>query len=273
MTILDEIFAHKKLELAARRRIRPLAQLRREAEAAPIPAGFVAALRAAREMRARPALIAEVKLASPSRGVLAEGADPVELAQTYAGHGAAAISVLTDEKYFRGHLDHLARVHAALPGVPLLRKDFVYDPYQVYEARRAGASAVLLIVAYLARQELAELHSLSLSLGLAALVEVHDRAELERALRTPGLELLGVNNRDLRTFKVDLATCLELRPLVQPQVVFVAESGIRSAEDVARLGAAGVDAILVGEALVRAPDVAAEVRRLSGAPPARPRQE
>ena len=266
MTILDEIFAHTKLETAARKRRLPLADLRRAAEAEPRPPDFVTVLLASRSERGRPALIAEVKFASPSRGILAAKADPVGLATVYAENGAAAISVLTDEKYFGGHLDFLRRIHAALPEMPLLRKDFVCDPYQVYEARQAGASAVLLIAACLGPAQLADLHALVLMSGMAALVEVHDSAELEAALSLADLRLLGVNNRDLKTFRVDLATCLGLRPLVPAEVCFVAESGIRAAEDVQRLQAAGVDAILVGEALVTAPDTAARVRSLSGGP-------
>jgi indole-3-glycerol phosphate synthase len=263
-TILDEIFAHTRSEVDVRKSRLPLADLRREAEAAPTPPDFIAALGSARDLHDSPALIAEVKLASPSRGALAAGADPVGLARVYAENGAAAVSVLTDEKYFGGRLDHLHRIHAALPGLPLLRKDFVCDPYQVYEARQAGASAVLLIAAHLDPGLLADLHALILAQGMAPLVEVHDRDEMQAALGLPGLRLLGVNNRDLRTFRVDLGTCLQLRPLVPPVICFVAESGIHSAEDVARLGAAGVDAVLVGEALVTASDIPAKVRDLSG---------
>ena len=266
MNILEEIFAHKKEELAVRQRELPLVRLRTAAEAVPVPADFVDALRSARDSLDWPALIAEVKFASPSKGVLMQGGDPVALATRYAESGAAAISVLTDEKYFRGSLDYLSRIHAALPALPLLRKDFICDPYQVYEARLAGASAVLLIAAALKPAELAELHRLVLSQGMTALVEVHDRDELEKVLALPGLRLLGVNNRDLRTFEVDLSTCLDLRPRVPLEICFVAESGIHTREDVGRLHAGGVDAVLVGEALVTAGDVGEQVRILSGAP-------
>lgn len=259
MDILAEIFAHKVEELTAAKRTRPPAQVRAQAEAAPPPPDFVAALRGA---SCKPALIAEVKFASPSKGVLVQRPDPLGLARAYAESGAAAISVLTDEKYFHGSLDYLRSIHVALPQVPLLRKDFICDAYQVYEARAAGASALLLIAAHLEEAALADLHALALSLGLTPLAEVHDRAELERALRLPGLRLLGVNNRDLRTFKVNLQTCLDLRSLVPVEVCFAAESGIHGPEDVARLRTAGVDSMLVGEALVTAPEIGAKVKSL-----------
>jgi indole-3-glycerol phosphate synthase len=261
MTILDEIFAHKRVEVEARKRDLPLAKLRSVAESAPPAPDFIHAIRSA---EFSPALIAEVKFASPSKSILVENTDPVILARTYAGNGAAAISVLTDEKYFRGHLDYLRRIRTALPLIPLLRKDFICDPYQVYEARAAVASAVLLIAAHLDPVQLADLHALTISLDMAALVEVHNRTELEAALRLEGLGLLGVNNRDLHTFKVDLQICLDLYPLVPPEVCFVAESGIHTAEDVHRLSAAGVDAMLVGEALVTATDVGKKIRTLMG---------
>jgi indole-3-glycerol phosphate synthase len=257
MTILDEIFAHKRLEVEMRKRALPLAELRLAAGKAPLSPSFIRALR---RSQSSPALIAEVKFASPSKGILVENPAPVSLAETYAANGAAAISVLTDEKYFRGSLGYLQQIHAALPGVPLLRKDFIYDPYQVYEARLAGASAVLLIVAQLDPAQLAGLHTLILSLGMAALVEVHDRTELDAALRIKELSLLGVNNRDLHTFNVDLQACLDMRRLVPADICFVAESGIHTAGDVQQLRAARVDAMLVGEALVTAPNIPEEMR-------------
>jgi indole-3-glycerol phosphate synthase len=259
MNILDEIFTHKRFGVETRKRKIPLTELRSTSESAPPPPDFIHAIRSAGHS---PALIAEVKFASPSKGVLVENPDPVALARTYAENGASAISVLTDEKYFHGHLDYLRQVHATLPHMPLLCKDFICDAYQIYEARLAGASAILLIVAHLDPIQLADLHALAFSLGMAALVEVHDRAELETATQLDGLDLLGVNNRDLRTFKVDLQTCLDLRPLVPPEICFVAESSIHSVEDVQRLAAAGVDAMLVGEALVTAQEVGAKVREM-----------
>ncbi len=209
-------------------------------------------------------MIAEVKFASPSRGILVQHPDPLGLAEKYNQAGAAAISVLTDEKFFHGCLEYLRTIHHYLPSKPLLRKDFILDPYQVYEARAAGASAILLIAAYLDPSILADLHALAHELGLDALIEVHDRAELENALKVPGVALIGVNNRDLRTFEVNLQTCLDLRPFVPNTITFVAESGIHNREDVQRLSAAGVDAILVGEALVTSDDVVQAIHGLYG---------
>lgn len=264
MTILDEIFATKREEVAERLVARPLAVVRREAEAARPALDFAGALQGAAR---RPALIAEVKCASPSKGLLAKDFDPLRLAETYRQNGASAISVLTDERYFRGHLDYLTRIAERFAEggarLPLLRKDFICDPYQVYEARAAGADAVLLIAAYLDAAQLRVLHALIVELGMTALVEVHNQAELDAAAQLPALRLLGVNNRDLRDFTVRLETTLELRPRVPAGVCLVAESGIHTPADVARLRDAGVDAILVGEALVTAPDVAAKVRELS----------
>jgi len=261
VTLLAEIFAHKRGEVQQQRSLRPLAAVRAAAEQAAPPRDFSAALR--RGPAQRPALIAEVKCASPSRGVIAADFDALALARIYAQNGASAISVLTDARYFKGALAYLEQI-AALPArPPLLRKDFLFDPYQVYEARAAGADAVLLIAAALEPACLAELHALATGLGMAALVEVHAQAELEQALRACNPALLGINNRDLRDFTVNLDTTLRLRPLVPAGVCLVAESGIRTPEDVARLAAAGVDAVLVGEALVAAADVAAQVRSMA----------
>jgi indole-3-glycerol phosphate synthase len=273
MTILDEIFAHKKLEVAAAQSVKPLITLRAEAEATPLAANFLAALKRPSTFDPQtlkrsnvqtysPRLIAEVKKASPSRGLLCPDFDPLRLARTYAENGAAAISVLTDEKYFQGHLDYLRQIHAALPAMPLLRKEFVLDPYQIYEARAAGASAVLLIAAYLDPALMADLHALILELGMVALVEVHHADELETALQLANLQLLGVNNRNLHDFSVKLETCLSLRPLVPSEICFVAESAIHTRHDVARLSAAGVDAMLIGEALVVAQDRVSKIQEL-----------
>lgn len=265
MNILDEIFAHKRAEVAERQRMRPLAEVRREAEAAAPALDFVTALRidSFGQRRADPALIAEIKQASPSRGVLVQDFDPLRLARIYQENGAAAISVLTDERYFQGCLAHLQAIARLQPRVPLLRKDFTCDPYQVYEARAAGADAMLLIAAYLDPASLRDLHTLISELGMAALVEVHSRAELEAVLADDP-SLVGINNRDLRDFNVRLETTLELRPLVPAEVCLVAESGIHMPADVSRLAEAGVDAILVGEALVKAADIAGKVRSLAG---------
>ena len=209
-------------------------------------------------------LIAEVKKASPSRGLLAPNFDPVLLATTYAQNGAAAISVLTDPR-FQGTLEHLASVkQAVLPvGTPALRKDFVFDPYQVYEARACGADAVLLIVSILTPQKLADFLSLGRELGMECLVEVHTPEELQAALDA-GAEIIGINNRDLRTFHTDLAVTRELAQLVPRDKVIVSESGISTGEDMLNLKDLGVNAALVGEALVTAPDVGAKVRELAG---------
>jgi indole-3-glycerol phosphate synthase len=286
MTILDQIIEYKRTEeLPRRMRDLPLHEVQARAADAPPPRDFVAALRHAPGV----ALIGEVKRASPSKGLLRADFDPLDLATTYAANGAAAISVLTDEKFFQGSLDYLAQIRRNAPpqsppsdggevasppppgggglgwGPPLLRKDFIVHPHQVYEARAAGADALLLIAAVLSDGDLTELLALTHSLGMAALIEVHDAGELERVLPLKP-RLVGVNNRDLRTFRVDLNTCLALRPLLPADVCCVAESGIHTRADVTRLAAAGVDAMLVGEALVVAPDVAAKVRELTDGP-------
>jgi indole-3-glycerol phosphate synthase len=258
MSILDEIFAHKREEVAAQKRAVSLAEVKARAADAPPPRDFVAALRAS---PARPALIAEAKKASPSKGVMAPDFDPIALAGAYRAAGAAAMSVLTDERYFQGHLDDLRRIAALSGGLPLLRKDFIFDPYQVYEARAAGADAVLLIVACLEPGRLRELHALVRDLGMAPLVEVHTAAEAEIALSCEPI-LVGINNRDLHTFTVNLETTERLRPLFPPDVCIVAESGIKSRADAARLAAAGADAMLVGESLVTAADTEQKIRSL-----------
>ncbi len=206
-------------------------------------------------------LIAEVKKASPSRGVLAEVWDPVSLASTYARHGAAAISVLTDEKYFQGSLELLAAIRAAV-SVPLLRKDFMLDEYQLWESRAVGADAILLIVAILDGPHLSDLLAGAKGIGLAALVEAHTPAEVETALSV-GARIIGLNNRDLRTFQTRIETTLSLLPLIPSGPIVVSESGFAHAADVRRVVAAGAHAVLVGEGLVTAPDVGAKVRELA----------
>jgi indole-3-glycerol phosphate synthase len=266
--LLEKIFAHKRREVAERRERAPLRDLERLAHARPVPLDFVAALRGAHY---RPALIAEIKRASPSRGALAPSLDPVELARTYQSSGAAAISVLTDEHFFQGSLDDLRAVASIEGHVPVLRKDFVCDPYQVFEARVAGADAILLIASYLEVALLCELKRVADELGMTCLMEVHDEAELERAL---GCEpaLIGINNRDLRTFEVSLEVTRRLAPQVPSHIAVVAESGIFTAQHVAALAglhrpdhAAAVDAILVGEALVTAADTSALASALASA--------
>ncbi len=277
-TILDQILAHTVEAIAARKQAVPMAGLIQAAAAADPPRDLIGALRAAAQPSKRgllgrrqapgTALIAEVKHASPSRGVLIEPFEPVRLARCYADNGAAAISVLTDERFFQGHLEDLRAVRAAVP-LPVLRKDFIIDPYQVYEGRAAGADAMLLIVAALSDAQLASLHALITALGMMPLVEVHNEAELERALAVEPL-LLGFNNRDLKTFDVDLATTARLAALIPdgllPDIVtLVAESGVFSARDAAHMARVGAHAVLVGESLVQADDISAKVRELSGA--------
>jgi indole-3-glycerol phosphate synthase len=245
-TILDKIVNHKVGEIAAAEQAKPLASLVEEAKLAPPARDFKAALQAGPHI----ALIAEVKHASPSKGVLIDPFYPVEIAQFYANHGAAAISILTDEAFFQGHLDHLRAIRAEVD-LPLLRKEFILSPYQIYEARAAGADAVLLIVACLEDSLLADLQFLAQDLGLGVLVEVHDQAELDRALKI-GCPIIGVNNRDLRDFSMDLSTTPRLAASLPSGTVLVGESGIKTAGDVGSMGP--VDAILVGETVVTAPN-------------------
>jgi len=255
-TILDRILDWKRVEVAAQKRTSPLSAVREAALAAPPPRDLAAALRAPGV-----SLIAEIKRASPSRGLLHPDLDPAVQAAAYERHGAAAISVLTDERFFRGTLDDLRAVRHTVD-LPVLRKEFVLDAYQVYQARAAGADALLLIVAALNDAELRSLYALAYELGMAALVEVHDTAELERAL-TLAPRILGINNRNLHTFEVSLDVTARLSSRVPPETVLVAESGIHTAADVERLAALGVHGMLVGESLVRAPDVGAKIRELT----------
>ncbi len=260
MSILAEILEHKRHEVErAKSRLAPATLASRAAAPAEAPRGFREALRRA----PRPRIVAELKRRSPSRGEIRPDFDPVGCAKAYADAGAAALSVLTDARYFGGELRLLDTVRREVE-LPLLRKDFLIDPYQVDEARVHGADAVLLIVAALAPECLAELRQRAVERGLDALVEVHDEAELEVALAA-GADLVGINNRDLRTFQVDLGTTERLAAQVPEGVVLVSESGIFGPEDVRRLEAAGAHAVLVGEALMREPDVARALRRLRGA--------
>lgn len=258
-TILDRILATKREEIAALKTSASFADRKARAADAEPPRGFAGALRAAPPI----ALIAEVKKASPSRGVIRADFDPVAIARAYHDGGAACLSVLTDEIYFQGHLSYLSQIREAVP-LPLLRKDFIIDPAQIYEARAAGADAVLLIVAAVpSPARLAELRHVAGTLGMDVLVEVHDRSELELAVES-GARLIGINNRDLKTFAVRLETTEELLPCFPPVALAVAESGIFTHEDVERLGRAGAQAVLVGESLMRASDIAAATRKLLG---------
>jgi indole-3-glycerol phosphate synthase len=249
--ILQRIVAVKQEEVQQARRVRNLADLHSDVAQAPPVRGFAAALQA-RVAAGRPAVIAEVKKASPSKGVLREHFVPADIARSYEAGGAACLSVLTDVQFFQGSTAYLQQARAAC-SVPVLRKDFIIDPYQVVEARAMGADCILLIAACLDDAQMSELEACALELGLDVLVEVHDAPELERALRlkTP---LVGVNNRNLRTFAVSLDTTLELRDRIPAGRLLVTESGILSREDVRRMRAAGVHAFLVGEAFMRAPE-------------------
>jgi len=297
--MLDQILAHKRTEIE-RLDLPTLKSMARDAERprdfvsalnplpGPPPSGPSTSLRSAQDAPMGEGrggggvrLIAELKRASPSRGLLAPNIDLIELARIYADNGAAALSVLTDEKFFLGKLETLLTLRNIAPpllgnfpmgegsgvgvGIPMLRKDFTLAPVQVYETRAAGADAILLIAAALPEDsEIADLHALALELGLTPLVEVHNREELERVLRLPQLKLVGINNRDLKTFNVSLDTTAALRPHVPPGICVVSESGIFTAAHVEQLAALDVNAILVGEALVTAPDIGEKVRELSG---------
>jgi len=260
--ILATILATKRDEVAAAKAARPLAELERVARAPGAVRGFGKAL--ARPPGAPVRVLAEIKRASPSAGAIRAGAEPEAIAREYATNGAAAISVLTDRQYFDGDLSFLARCRAAV-SVPLLRKDFLVDPYQVIEARAAGADAILLIVAALPPRLLAELLSVAHAWDLDALVEVHSVKEAEVALAA-GAGLIGVNHRNLKTFAMDMGLTGEIAPMLPDDVVLVAESGIKTAADVATLGAVGAHAVLVGETLMRAASPGHALLELRGAP-------
>jgi indole-3-glycerol phosphate synthase len=255
---LDDIIAHSTRELLTRKRSHPVEVLKHLAAGKPPPLDFAAALRGER-LR----LIAEFKTASPSKGIINAGARPEEIVSTYASSGAAAISVLTETGFFNGSLDHLLAARRALgeKQLPLLRKDFIFDAYQVYEARAYGADALLLIAAILTAKKLRDLLELSHQLGMTCLVEVHDPAEVATAL-VSGARVIGINNRDLSTFKINLATTEELIPMIPDDRIVVAESGLRERRDVAKMRELGADAVLIGETLMTAPDIAARIREL-----------
>ena len=256
--ILNQIVANNRLELEARKQKSPLEELQKKALEQPVPLDLAKALRGERIQ-----LIAEIKKASPSKGIICSDFNPVKIAQIYASNGASAISVLTEGKYFKGSLNHLQDIRKALGNKrpPLLRKDFICDPYQVYESRAYGADSLLLIMAILTPEKLKELLRISYKLGMNCLVEVHSRAELETALGS-GARIIGLNNRDLKTFTVDLATTKCLRPLVPKDQIVVSESGIKNRSDMEKLREWGVDAVLIGESLMSAPDSAAKIKEL-----------
>jgi indole-3-glycerol phosphate synthase len=255
--MLDKIIAQKKEEVEQRKKVATITYLQ-QLIARQKPALDLALALKGDHIR----LIAEVKQASPSRGMLSPNFNPIELAQTYVEGGAAAISVLTEANYFMGSIEHLAAIKEVV-GLPLLRKDFIFDLYQVYESRAYGADALLLITAILSQEQLKELISLSHSLGLRCLVEVHNEGEVERAVLSEA-EIIGINNRDLNTFTVDITTTRRLRPLIPQERIVVSESGIKSKRDIEKLRKWGVDAVLVGEALVTAGDVLAKMKGLIG---------
>lgn len=253
--MLNKIIAAKREEVEQRKKSLPLSALKERIGRRKASLDFALALSGNNIQ-----LIAEVKRASPSRGILCPNFNPVELAKTYAQGGAAAISVLTEANYFEGSLDHLVAIREEVR-LPLLRKDFIFDQYQIYESGAYGADALLLIVAILGQEQLEELLSLSHSLGLSCLVEVHNEAEVERALLS-GAKIIGINNRDLNTFVVDINTTRRLRPLIPRERIVISESGIRNRGDMEKLKGWGVNAILVGEALVTAGDILAKMREL-----------
>jgi len=259
--ILDKIVAVKREEVAAAIQRKSLAVVRADAESRVLTRDFFGALKA-KIAAGKPAVIAEIKKASPSKGVLREDFIPADIAQSYAEHGAACLSVLTDVQFFQGEVDYLKQARASCQ-LPVLRKDFMVDPYQIYESRAVGADCILLIAACLDDAQMKDLEAIARSLDMAVLVEVHDGVELERALKlkTP---LIGINNRNLKTFEVTLDTTLSLKAQVPADRLLVTESGILNRGDVLRMGAAGVNAFLVGEAFMRAPDPGEALAALFG---------
>ncbi len=256
--ILDEIIAYKKKELAETKRRVPLADIKNRAADAGPTRGFGIALAGCEEIR----LIAEVKKASPSKGVIREDFDPVTIAQSYESSGASCLSVLTEQKFFQGRLEYLDELRKAVT-LPLLRKDFIIDTYQIIEARAAGADAVLLIAACLERRQLEDFIGIARQLHLDVLVESHTYKELDKSLLA-GAVLVGINNRDLATFTVDLQTTIDLMKDIPGDHTVVSESGIRTREDVLKLQRSGVDAVLVGEGLMREKDIEKKVKELLG---------
>ncbi len=257
--ILAEIVARKRQDIAAAKQVQSLDALDRAARDQAAPRGFIAGLRAALA-EGRYGLIAEIKKASPSHGLIRPDFDPASIARAYESAGAACLSVLTDTPYFQGEPTHLQAARAAC-ALPVLRKDFMVDPYQVVEARAMGADCILLIMAALSDAQATELETAAIDYGLDVLIETHDRAELDRALqlRSP---LIGVNNRNLKTLKTDLATTIELAAALPAERLAVSESGLQNAADLARMAAAGARCFLVGESLLRHQDVAAATRAL-----------
>jgi indole-3-glycerol phosphate synthase len=261
-TVLDQIVAHKQTEVAAARQRLPFSELQTFLSAAPPVRNFAVALQNAHS----PGLIAEVKKASPSAGVIREDFCPVTIATAYQAAGAACLSVLTDERFFQGHLDYLKQIRAAVQ-IPVMRKEFIIDRYQILEARVAGADCVLLIAECLDDDALQDLHDFAIELGMETLIELYDPENLERVLRT-GTRLVGVNNRNLRTFETSLEHTFDLKRSMPQDVCLISESGIRTFADIQRLRDAGVAGVLVGESLMRCPDIEVAVRTLMTGQPA-----
>lgn len=257
--ILAKILNTKKEEVAAARQLRSEADLLREAKSRKDVRGFVRALKY-KIAQQQPAVIAEVKKASPSKGVIRENFNPTEIATTYAAHGAACLSVLTDMQYFQGSYDHLRQARAAT-ALPILRKDFMIDPYQIIHARAIGADCILLIVAALSLNQLLEYESLAIELGMDVLVEVHDKAELETALNMKSV-MLGINNRNLRTFETSIQNTIDLLKFIPEDKLIITESGILNAQDVKTMREHNVNAFLVGEAFMRQPDPGVALEQL-----------
>lgn len=258
--ILKKIVAHKQEEVASARAVAPTSELKaRIGDLEDVPRGFERHLREAAASNWT-AIIAEVKKGSPSKGLIRPDFDPLDIASTYQENGATCLSVLTDEKFFLGHLRFLSLIREAV-SLPLLRKDFICDPYQIYEARAAGADAILLIAAMLDLQQLVEFQAVARELHLDVLLEVHDEAELEQALQTD-CPLIGVNNRNLRTFEIDMNTTARLASLLPADRLLVAESGINNRADIIRLQADGAKAFLIGEAMMRETDIGAKLQEL-----------
>lgn len=261
MSYLDRIFETKREDVAEAKRRNPISEVRAEAEDAEEPRGFLRAIEGASR---KPALIAEIKKASPSQGLIRGDFDPIAIAESYEQAGANALSVLTDQKFFQGSAENLRKAKRAST-LPCLRKDFIFDPYQIHEARSWGADAVLLIVASLERSQIEDLAGLCAEYGMDALVEVHTEKEAEIALES-GSRLIGINNRNLEDFTTDLSTTERIAPIVAPYACVVSESALHSAEDVTRVRRAGASGVLIGTAFCASADICGKVREVMGWP-------
>lgn len=263
--ILDEIVANKKDEVKNRKMVFPLSELKARIKDLPDTKGFKNAIARDKEKDAPVRLIAEIKKASPSKGIIREDFNPQRIACIYQEGGASAISVLTEERYFLGSIDNLSVVRRVV-SIPILRKDFIFDPYQIYEARAFGADAALLIAAILDRSQIDEYLGLLSDLNMDAIVEIHDKDELEKALQTKA-EIIGINNRDLKTFKIDMGATYSLKSEIPEGKVVVSESGINNRYDIIQMQRAGIDAVLIGEALMREEDIGKKIKEFFGLAP------